>query len=54
MGVLTVTWKSIIGGGLTLLLGFGMKPESAPEASFMQGVPKEDCVAVWFCDMKLN
>lgn len=54
MGCVVFTWNIIIGGGLMLLPGFGMKPESTPLGSFSQGVLKEDCVTVWFSDMKVN
>ena len=42
------------GGGLTVLLGLGMNPESAPPAIATQGRGKVACVSVWFADMKLN
>jgi hypothetical protein len=45
---------AICGGGTTLLLGFGMNPESTPPASASQGVVKADCVAVWFCSMNVK
>lgn len=44
------TW----GGGLTVLLAFGWKPESIPPGIASQGLSKVDCVAVWFADMKVK
>jgi hypothetical protein len=54
IGVPTVTCIAIWGGGVTLLLGFGMNPESIPPASASQGVVKADCVAVWFCSKNVK
>ena len=54
IGVATVTCMAICGGGTTLLLGFGMNPESTPPTSASQGVVKADCVAVWFCCMNVK
>jgi hypothetical protein len=54
MGVATVTCIAICGGGVTLLLMFGMKPESIPPSSFSQGVVKADWVAVWFCSKNVK
>jgi len=56
MGSVVMTWNIIIGGGLMVLLGLGMKPESTPipPASLTQGVVKADCVTVWFLVSKLN
>lgn len=53
-GSVDVTWNIIIGGGLTVLSALGMKPESTPPSMATQGSLKEDCVTVWFLDMKLN
>lgn len=39
---------------MTVLLMFAINPESMPVASFTQGSAKADCVAVWFCDRKVN
>jgi hypothetical protein len=52
IGVVTVTCMATAGGGLTVLLMLGIKPESIPPSSFSQGVVKADCVAVWFWDSK--
>ena len=55
-----MTWTMYWGGGLTVLFGLGMKPESMEGVpglvleSLMQGVLKADCVSVWFSDMKVN
>ena len=54
IGVATVTCRAICGAGLTLLLTFGMKPESIPPASASQGDVKADCVAVWLFDMNVK
>jgi hypothetical protein len=53
-GVATVTCMAICGAGLTLLLTFGMNPESIPPARASQGVVKADCVAVWFCSKNVK
>lgn len=37
-----------------MLLTLGMKPESIPPDKNSQGVPKPDCDAVWFNDMKVK
>lgn len=31
-----------------------MKPESAPPASFTHSAVNDDCMVVWFVDMKVN
>jgi hypothetical protein len=54
IGVATVTCIAICGAGLTVLLMFGMKPESKPPVSRSQGVVKADCVAVWLFDMNVK
>jgi hypothetical protein len=54
IGVATVTCIAIWGGGVTLLLMFGMNPESNPPARASQGVVKADCVAVWFCSKNVK
>jgi hypothetical protein len=36
-GSVFMTWNFIVGGGLTVLLGFGIKPESTPPDIFMHG-----------------
>lgn len=43
-----------VGGGLTVLLGLGRKPESAPPCILMQGLENVDWVKVWFLDMNVN
>jgi hypothetical protein len=53
-GVATVTCKAICGAGLTVLLMFGMNPESIPPGRASQGVVKADCVAVWFCSKNVK
>lgn len=54
IGVAAVTWNTKVGGEFTVSLGFGMKPESAPPASFRHGAVNDDCVMVGFVDMKVN
>jgi hypothetical protein len=36
-GSVVMTWNFIVGGGFTVLLGFGIKPESTPLGIFMHG-----------------
>lgn len=42
------------GAGTVARLGLGMKPESNPPGSAMQGVLKVDCVRVWLSSKKLK
>ncbi len=37
-----------------MLLTLGMNLESIPPGKILQGVPKEDWVAVWFIDMNVK
>ena len=41
-GSVFMTWNFIVGGGLTVLLGIGINPESMPPAIFIHGSLKVD------------
>ena len=49
-----MTWIAICGGGTTVSLILGMKPELIPPDNSSQGVTKLDWVAVWFNDKKVK
>lgn len=49
-----MTCMATCGGGLTVLLGFGWKPESIPPAMATQGSSKVDWVTVWLALMNVK